>query len=173
MANGSATGHSNGNGHHDTDTNGHGTAPTSASALSGSAAYSSTSTISTAQGGTTTGNVTNISSGTGGSYGLRYSGEHRQVAPAFGPNLTTGDCLGSASGGFNNGIFGLSGGKTYVDEGCNARRDALLLLELGLGQEAVLRLCQQPKMAQALGEYCPPEYHNTQEDVDSGRWWAE
>ena len=100
-------------------------------------------------------------------------GEWRQVAAAIAPPLATGDCLGSASGGFNNGIFGLSGGKTYVDEGCNARYDSMLLRQYGLEAESILRLCQVPAMAESLGERCPEKYHVQVDESAEGRWWTE
>ena len=91
------------------------------------------------------------------------------VPNAYAPPLATGHCMGSASAGGSGAGFGFSLGKTYIDENCNARYDAILLHEFGLGQEAILRLCQQPKMAEALGKYCPEEYQS----VDAERWWAE
>lgn len=178
-ANGSETGHNNGNGHH------HGTGVDPQPTNVNTVLYSSQSNEMES---TTTVNVfNNEAEGTGadaeastiqGQLGVQAAvgvrGEWRQVAPAIAPPLATGDCLGSASGGFNNGLFGLSGGKTYVDEGCNARRDAILLHDLGLTDRAILRLCQQPKMAEALGDYCPPEYHSSRAGSDNdGRWWAE
>jgi len=105
--------------------------------------------------------------GSSTSYTSSYDG---YVAPAYAPPLTTGHCMGSASAGGSGAAFGFSLGKTYIDENCNARYDSILLHNLGLGQQAILRQCQRPAMAEALGDLCPEKYHRTAEE---GRWWAE
>jgi hypothetical protein len=90
-----------------------------------------------------------------------YSGMYDEyVAPAFSPELVaTGDCMGSASAGGSGAAFGFSLGKTYIDEGCNARADSRHLWSMGLHEAATKRLCSQPQMAAAINEakpgYCP------------------
>lgn len=105
-----------------------------------------------------------------------YSGAYdKYVAPAYAPPLAaTGDCLGSASAGGSGATFGLSLGKTYVDEGCNARRDSIHLAELAklynndaLATASVHRLCSQPEMRKVIPT-CPV----VEEETDS-RWWVE
>jgi hypothetical protein len=95
------------------------------------------------------------------------------VPNAYAPPLATGHCMGSASAGGSGPGFGFSLGKTYIDENCNARYDAILLRDLGFMDESVLRLCQQPRMAEALGDKCPAEYHASETEAEAGRWWIE
>jgi hypothetical protein len=71
--------------------------------------------------------------------------------------------MGSASAGGSNSVMGFSFGKTYIDENCNARRDAILLSQLAklydaddLALASVMRLCSQPEMARVLS-VCPKE----------------
>ena len=92
-----------------------------------------------------------------------YKDTYREyVAPAYAPALTsTGDCLGSASAGGSNSVMGFSLGKTYVDENCNARYDAILLHQMGRHNEAIMRLCSQPEMAKVLSECPQPEETET------------
>jgi hypothetical protein len=99
-----------------------------------------------------------------------YSGMYDEyVAPAFAPPLAaTGDCMGSASAGGSGAAFGFALGKTYIDEGCNARMDSRHLWSMGLHDAALLRLCSQPAMADALNATkagtCP-EKEDTTRDV--------
>ena len=104
-----------------------------------------------------------------GDYGSTYD---EYVASAFAPPLVaTSDCLGSASAGGSNSVMGFSVGKTYVDEGCNARMDSRHLWSMGLKEEATLRLCSQPAMVKVLGDRCPaPE--PTTEGYDAN-WYVE
>ena len=59
-----------------------------------------------------------------------------------------------ASAGWLGGAFGF--GTSVLDEGCDAREDARLLVNMGERAAAVLRLCAKPEMAAALGPKCPP-----------------
>ena len=82
----------------------------------------------------------------------------KYVAAAYAPPLVaSGDCLGSASAGGSNSVMGISLGKTYVDENCNARYDAALLWSMGRKGAAVQRLCSQPEMAKVIPECPEPE----------------
>jgi len=104
-----------------------------------------------------------------GDYSSTYDG---YVAAAIAPPLVaTGDCLGSASAGGSSSVMGFAIGKTYVDEGCNARMDSRHLWSMGLKEEATLRLCSQPAMVKVLGDRCPAP--STTASEDSGRWWSE
>jgi hypothetical protein len=99
-----------------------------------------------------------------------YSGMYDEyVAPAFAPELVaTGNCMGSASAGGSGSAFGFALGKTYIDEACNARMDSRHLWSMGLHDAALLRLCAQPAMAEALNAdkagTCP-EKEDTTRDV--------
>jgi len=110
--------------------------------------------------------ATNDGNNTAINYENDYQDTYREyVAPAYAPSLTsTGDCLGSASAGGSNSVMGFSIGKTYVDENCNARYDAILLHQMGRHQEAVMRLCSQPEMAKVLSE-CPSAEPRENTDV--------
>lgn len=57
------------------------------------------------------------------------------------------------SGSFLGGSIGGTG--SVLDEGCDAREDARLLVNMGLRAEAEKRLCAKPEMAAALGTKCP------------------
>ena len=107
--------------------------------------------------------ATNDGNNTAINYENDYKDTYREyVAPAYAPALTsTGDCLGSASAGGSNSVMGFSLGKTYVDENCNARYDAILLHQLGRHSEAIMRLCSQPEMAKVLSECPQPEEPET------------
>jgi len=104
------------------------------------------------------------------SYTADYSDTYSEyVAAAIAPNLATGDCMGSVSAGGSNSVMGFSLGKTYIDENCNSRRDAILLEQLGMHNEALNRLCSQPEMAKVLTN-CAPE-DKPKEPVVAGRWY--
>lgn len=102
---------------------------------------------------------------------IRYENDYKDtyreyVAPAYSPSLTsTGDCLGSASAGGSNSVMGFSIGKTYVDENCNARYDAILLHQMGRPLAAIKRLCSQPEMAKVLSECKSAVYNPAANDV--------
>jgi hypothetical protein len=63
-------------------------------------------------------------------------------------------CLGSASGTVSAIGFGIGGGSTYVDPGCEARLDARTLASWGLRAAAVARICQQPKVWNSMPDVC-------------------
>jgi hypothetical protein len=54
-----------------------------------------------------------------------------------------------AVAGFGGGLGG-----SILDEGCDAREDARLLVNAGLKPEAIARLCQKPEMKLALAGRC-------------------
>ncbi|MBT1509386.1 hypothetical protein KIP88_02630 [Bradyrhizobium sp. SRL28] len=63
-------------------------------------------------------------------------------------------CLGSASGMISLAGFGLGGGSTMTDEGCQARLDARTLASFGLKAAAVARLCQRPDIYASMPDIC-------------------
>jgi hypothetical protein len=63
-------------------------------------------------------------------------------------------CLGSASGTVSAVGFGIGGGSTYVDEGCQARLDARTLASWGLQGAAVSRICQREQVWRSMPDVC-------------------
>ena len=63
-------------------------------------------------------------------------------------------CLGSASGTVSAIGFGIGGGSTFADEGCQARLDSRTLYAYGLKAAAVARLCQRPDIWRAMPDMC-------------------
>jgi hypothetical protein len=63
-------------------------------------------------------------------------------------------CLGSASGTVSAVGFGIGGGSTYVDEGCQARLDSRTLASYGLKAAAVARLCQRVDIWRSMPDIC-------------------
>lgn len=80
------------------------------------------------------------------------------VASAWAAPLaaSNGTCLGSASGGLQTVGVGLSFGKTTLDEGCDARYDAIALTQIGEGNAARERLCLKPEIAEAFARSGKP-----------------
>lgn len=74
------------------------------------------------------------------------------VNSAIAPDITIShlSCRSGVSGAAQGTGFGFSFGSTSDDEACETRMDALLLSRLGLDVEAVLRLCDNPKIAKAF-----------------------
>jgi hypothetical protein len=63
-------------------------------------------------------------------------------------------CLGSASGTVSAIGFGIGGGSTYADEGCQARLDSRTLYAYGLKAAAVARLCQRADIWRSMPDMC-------------------
>lgn len=101
------------------------------------------------------------------SLSLRMDAQLRDpVSTATAPALAVanGTCMGSTSAGVQSVALGVSIGGTWVDKGCDTRYDALLLVQMGLTNVAVKRLCQKPEIERALkdaGHPCtvPAESH--------------
>jgi hypothetical protein len=73
------------------------------------------------------------------------------------PGLTAAGletCLGSASAGVSAVGFGVTGGSTYSDEGCQARLDSRTLFAMGLKSAAVARLCQREAIYKSMPDIC-------------------
>jgi hypothetical protein len=88
----------------------------------------------------------------------RYEGSYsvKTVASAIAPSINpSAVCMGSfsASGGFMG--LGISGGGSYVDEGCSLRESARLLAQIGMSAGAVSLLCAKDEdIAAAMPEQC-------------------
>jgi len=63
-------------------------------------------------------------------------------------------CLGSASGTVSALGWGIGGGSTYVDEGCQARLDSRTLFSYGLKSAAVARICQRANVWNSMPDVC-------------------
>jgi hypothetical protein len=113
-----------------------------------------TATVSSTVSGTTTQNIN--SSGT---QRLVTSGTTTvKTAPSMvAPGLAAAGletCLGSASGTVSAIGFGIGGGSTYADEGCQARLDSRTLFAYGLKEAAVARLCQRAQVWNSMPQVC-------------------
>lgn len=67
-------------------------------------------------------------------------------------------CMGSASGSANAPGFGVSFGKTYVDDNCVMLKNSRELWNMGMKGAAMALMCQDKKVAEALkvtGYVCP------------------
>jgi|13_taG_2_1085334.scaffolds.fasta_scaffold135182_1 hypothetical protein len=74
------------------------------------------------------------------------------------PNLVTGVCLGSASGGLSTPAGGLTFGSTTVDTECQIRYNSIRLEQLGMEDAAIVIMCQVESAREALelsGYACP------------------
>jgi hypothetical protein len=114
-------------------------------------------TVNSTVSGTTTQNI--VSSGTTTSnVNQRVSGSQTiKTNPSLATQLTAAGletCLGSASGMISLAGFGLGGGSTMTDEGCQARLDARTLASFGLKAAAVARLCQRPDIYASMPDVC-------------------
>lgn len=82
------------------------------------------------------------------------------VASAFAPALAAGfdTCMGSTSGAVSSAVIGIAMGSTYVDVGCEMRKDARELWNMGQRAAALARTCMSPLNREALeltGYECP------------------
>jgi hypothetical protein len=109
---------------------------------------SGTTTSNINQSGTTTQNINSRASGT-----TTVRTAPSMVAPGLAAaGLET--CLGSASGTVSAIGFGIGGGSTYADEGCQARLDSRTLYAYGLKAAAVARLCQRVDIWRSMPDMC-------------------
>lgn len=98
--------------------------------------------------GTTTSNINQRVSGTQ---------TVKNVPSVVAPGLAAAGletCLGSASGTVSAIGFGIGGGSTYADEGCQARLDSRTLYAYGLKAAAVARLCQRADIFRSMPDIC-------------------
>lgn len=88
---------------------------------------------------------------------MHYSGEYKVRSTGIAPDIVanpTAPCrIATNISGAGVG-FGFGFGGSVLDEGCDARADATMLLAAGEGEAAIARLCQKPEMAKALGSRC-------------------
>lgn len=119
---------------------------------------SGTTTSNVNQSGTTTQNL-NQTGGTTNTNRVINSGTTTvRAAPSMvAPGLAAAGletCLGSASGTVSAIGFGIGGGSTYADEGCQARLDSRTLFAYGLKSAAVARLCQRADIWRSMPDVC-------------------
>ena len=82
--------------------------------------------------------------------------QHKNVPGIVAPSLTTtltDTCMGSITGGASAAGWGLSGGKTYVDEECVRRLHSKFLAEAGQGGVAMQVMCGSDIVAAAAKSY--------------------
>ena len=117
-----------------------------------------TASVNSTVSGTTTSNVNQNVSGATTSRLVSSGTTTVRTAPSMvAPGLAAAGletCLGSASGTVSAIGFGIGGGSTYVDEGCQARLDSRTLFSYGLKSAAVARICQQPKVWNSMPDVC-------------------
>jgi hypothetical protein len=108
--------------------------------------------------GTTTSNVNSTVSGSTTTHVVSSgSSSVKTNAAVFAPGLSAAGletCLGSASGGVSVVGFGLTGGSSYPDEGCQARLDSRTLWAMGLKKAALARLCQRDQIYRSMPDIC-------------------
>lgn len=117
-----------------------------------------TATVNSNLSGTTTSNVNSTVSGATTSRIVSSGTTTVRTAPSMvAPGLAAAGletCLGSASGTVSAIGFGIGGGSTYADEGCQARLDSRTLYAYGLKAAAVARLCQRPDIWRSMPDMC-------------------
>jgi len=116
------------------------------------------STVNSNISGTTTANVNQNVSGATTSRVVSSGTTTVRTAPSMvAPGLAAAGletCLGSASGTVSAIGFGIGGGSTYADEGCQARLDSRTLYAYGLKAAAVARLCQRADIWRSMPDMC-------------------
>jgi hypothetical protein len=117
-----------------------------------------TATVNSNVSGTTTSNVNQNVSGATTSRVVSSGTTTVKTAPSMvAPGLAAAGletCLGSASGTVSAIGFGIGGGSTYADEGCQARLDSRTLFAYGLKEAAVARLCQRSQVWNSMPQIC-------------------
>jgi hypothetical protein len=115
-----------------------------------------TATVNSNVSGTTTSNI-NQSGGTTSRIVSSGTTTVRTAPSMVAPGLAAAGletCLGSASGTVSAIGFGIGGGSTYADEGCQARLDSRTLYAYGLKAAAVARLCQRVDIWRSMPDMC-------------------
>ena len=127
----------------------------------------STSSVGNVSTGASTSDASASNNGNGSNnttINTEYRAAKIPVATAYSASLTSGidTCLGSASGGAQTQILGLTFGKTYVDKNCILIKQTHLLREVDQDRAACFRM-QQGKEGEAIrqamkdaGAECPP-----------------
>jgi len=115
-------------------------------------------TVNSTVSGTTTQNINSTVSGATTSRLVSSGTTTVRTAPSMvAPGLAAAGletCLGSASGTVSAIGFGIGGGSTYADEGCQARLDSRTLYAYGLKAAAVARLCQRVDIWLSMPDMC-------------------
>ena len=118
----------------------------------------STATVNSNVSGTTTSNINQNVSGATTNRVVSSGTTTVRAAPSMvAPGLAAAGletCLGSASGTVSAIGFGIGGGSTYADEGCQARLDSRTLYAYGLKAAAVARLCQRADIWRSMPDMC-------------------
>jgi len=119
---------------------------TSSANATGSANSSAVNNAGATAGAISAGGTVSIVNGAPGNSTLRYKGAYtvNNTPDVFAPGLTAGlnTCAGSYSAGVAVAGFGLTGGGTTVDQGCERRNMAALLGQMGEGDAAREVLCE-------------------------------
>jgi hypothetical protein len=95
------------------------------------------------------------------------------ASSAIAPPLTSSNdtCMGSASVGAAGVTFGLSLGKTYVDENCMMLKNSRELWNMGYRGAAIARMCMDARNREALelsGVRCPEPKKDSQAQASAG-----
>ncbi len=106
------------------------------------------------------GGTVSIVNGAPGDSSLRYKGSYtvHNTPDIVAPGLTAGlnTCAGSYAAGLAVAGFGLTGGGTTVDEGCERRNMAALLGQMGEGDAAREVLCEDEVVRSAFARVGRP-----------------
>ncbi len=137
------------------------TATSSASASSNQSQGQIQGQIANATGGNATGGNSSANNSNNSAVtveGDSYRGRRIPVATAYAAPLAAGlsTCLGSASGGVQTGLVGISFGKTHTDNNCVMIQQVSMLNTLGLRDAAVQRACLDKDVRRSLASAGTP-----------------
>lgn len=133
---------------------------TSNASATGSANSSAVNNAGATAGAISAGGTVSIVNGAPGNSTLRYKGAYtvNNTPDVYAPGLTAGlnTCAGSYAAGVAVAGFGLTGGGTTVDEGCERRNMAALLGQMGEGDAAREVLCEDEVVRSAFARVGRP-----------------
>jgi hypothetical protein len=133
---------------------------TSSANATGSANSSAVNNAGATAGAISAGGTVSIVNGAPGNSTLRYKGAYtvNNTPDVVAPGLTAGlnTCAGSYAAGVAVAGFGLTGGGTTVDEGCERRNMAALLSQMGESDAAREVLCEDPVVRAAFARVGRP-----------------
>lgn len=125
-----------------------------------SATSGATSNAGATAGAISAGGTVSIVNGAPGDSTLRYRGGYtvHNTPDVVAPGLTSGlnTCAGSYAAGVAVAGFGLTGGGTTVDEGCERRNMAAVLQQMGEGDAAREVLCEDEVVRAAFARVGRP-----------------
>lgn len=164
FANGSDTGHENGNGHHDSTeaTSGSPTATSTATSTGGTATavgYGVGYSNSSAGANANNRNSNDNSSAASNQSAVTFNeAKQRNNTPGVGVVYAapTATCRVAHGGGVSAPGFGISFGSSTLDEGCHLIEVSKQLSNLGLSSAAIMVMCQDPAARKVLAN-CPSE----------------